>query len=98
MMTNDAKKKEWWEIAMWIPLFPVCLLFCAVATVVFGFLGLVALGVFYLGPVVGNLIYIPVMLLMDCLGFSPGAQEKVHEAILWTVCPACGFLVLTAIR
>ena len=98
MMTNDAKKKEWWEIAMWIPLFPVCLLFCAVATVVFGFLGLVALGVFYLGPVVGNLIYIPVMLLMDCLGFSPAAQEKARKAILWTVCPACGFLVLTAIR
>ena len=62
------------------------------------FLGLVALGVFYLGPVVGNLIYIPVMLLMDCLGFSPAAQEKARKAILWTVCPACGFLVLTAIR
>jgi hypothetical protein len=98
MMTNDAKKKEWWEIAMWIPLFPVCLLIGTVATAMAACLGLIALGVFYVGPVVGNLIYLPVMLLMDCLGFSPAAQEKVHETILWTVCPACGFLVLTAIR
>jgi len=97
-MSSEFRDLKWWQVGVLILAFPLVLVALFFGMIVFAILGLLALGAFYVGPVLGGLLCIPILGAMHVLGFSQASQDKVQTAVFCIVCPLCALLMLTLLR
>lgn len=97
-MSSEFKDLKWWQVGLLILALPLAFVAFFFGMVLFYILTLLALGAFYLGPILGGLLCIPILGGMHVLGFSQASQDKVQTAVFCIVCPLCAVLMLTLLR